>query len=363
MQHSKLPPSSAARRYICPGSRALEEQYPRLTESESAAEGTAAHWVAAEYLMYGCSAVVTPEGEPITEEMREGATLYADTIREIWDGCSTLHIEERVDIHNIHPDCFGTPDCWFVRDDVLHVFDYKFGHRYVDVFGNWQLLEYAAGVSELVEFKTVMMTIVQPRSYTREGPVRSWTITRAELDKYILRLRKAEEESMRPNTHCVPSPECAFCSARTVCGALSETVGTFITILNQNHAHELNPKQTARELKQLRFSAELLNARITGLEEQARHMITRGDSVPGFKLESVSSREQWTRETAEIITLGELMSVNLCKPPEPITPAQARKVGLHEEILRQYSKRVPGKLKLVEEKNAERIFVDLKGNN
>jgi hypothetical protein len=356
MLHAKLAPSSAARRVTCPGSRALEEKYPETVPSVSSKEGTAAHWVASEYLngrysMPPCA----PNGEPITKEMLEGADLYEHEIKWL-GGQNELHIEERVDISNVHDQCWGTPDCWFVVDSHLYLFDYKFGHGYVEVFENWQLLEYAAGIAQKVQFSKVTMTIVQPRCYMKNGPVNSWTILSPELYTYIGILQKAEQKAMAPEALCIPSSECTHCLGRHVCAALQKTVGKFMDVANENASYELTPVQTGYELKHLRHAADMIEARLTAIEEQARSMIMRGEYVPGFKLQPGQGREHWTKDASEIITLGELMGLNLAKPAEAITPVQARKIGIHEDILKQYSQRIPGKLKLVEETDSSKVF-------
>ena len=357
MLHAKLAPSSASRRVACPGSRALEARYPELVESPAAREGHAAHWVAQQYLMdnYGHMATA-PNREPVTEEMRDGADLYEHAVKHAAQG-NALHIEERADISVVHADCWGTPDCWFVVDRHLHIFDYKFGHGFVEVFENWQLLEYAAGVGFAQDgIDTITMTIVQPRCFTREGPIRSWTISAADLLGYTEKLRTAEHAAMEPNALCIPTPECKNCLGRHACTALQNTAGKFVDISSESTSYELDSRQTAWELKHLRHAAAMIDARMTGLEEQAKSMIMRGEYVPGFKLENGQGREHWNAGANEIITLGIMMELDLAKPPQVITPAQAKKLGLPDDILSTYSQRIPGKLKLIEDNSAAKIF-------
>lgn len=356
MSHAKLSPSSAARRVVCPGSRALEELYPQTLESVSAREGTAAHWLASEYL-HGRYNVpeYAPNGELLTDEMFEGADLYEHRVK--FGNPENIHIEERINIFDIHPECWGTPDAWYIDDNELVIFDYKFGHGYVEVFENWQLLEYACGLFTITEnIEKITMVIIQPRSYTKEGPIRSWTIDKTKLFEYKSILEKTERKAMEPDALCIPSPACLHCKGRHVCSALQKTASNFIDVSISTESFELDSRQTASELKHLRHAALLIDARLTGLEEQAKSMILRGEYVPGFKLEPGAGREHWTKNTDEIIMLGELMGVNLAKPQEPITPAQARKIGIQDEILKQYSQRISGKLKLVEETNAHKVF-------
>jgi hypothetical protein len=301
---------------------------------------------------------IAPNGEPITDEMLDGADLYEHEIK--WgnrEAGATLHIEERADISIIHADCWGTPDCWFIIDSHLHIFDYKFGHGFVEVFENWQLLEYAAGVAFAQEaVSKVTMTIVQPRCYTKEGPIRSWTITAADLLGYTEKLRNAEFLASEKDAICTPNPECKNCLGRHACTALQNTAGKFVDLSSENLSYELDPRQTGWELKYLRHAAAMIDARMTGLEEQAKSMIMRGESVPGFKLEPGQGREHWNADPNEIITLGIMMELNLAKPAQVITPAQAKKLGLPDDILSTYSQRIPGKMKLIEDNNAAKVF-------
>ena len=347
-------PSSANRRVACPGSRALEELYPVTEESPAVKEGIAAHWVAVQMLLGNHNmGLCAPNGEPITKEMLEGAELYWDAV----GGNDLLHIELPVDISNIFEGLRGTPDAWRTKDRHLYIWDYKFGHSYIEVFENWQLLEYAAGIGQKdIPIDNITMTIVQPRCYTSEGQVRSWTISTSQMLEYIGILQSAELLASKTNAPQRPSSQCNHCSGRHACQTLQQVALTAVDVTMDNSPWELSPLSTGNELRYLKRAAALLDSRITGLSEQARSMITRGEFVPGFKLESSAGREKWLRQAEEIITLGELMGYDLAKPLEPITPAQARKLGMDNGLLEEYSQRTPGALKLVESKDGRKIF-------
>ena len=379
-EHSKLPPSSASRRVACAGSRALEELYPEDEESPHAREGHAAHWLAAKVLHWKLEThgqgifpsfnmpSHDPDGEPIDKEMIEGAKLYAKHILDTFQGTAgTIHIEERVDISTIHPDCWGTPDAWMITGDrrQLHIWDYKYGHKFVEVFENWQLIEYTAGIMQHMEvngiedqYLTVHFHIVQPRSYDRDGPIRVWRILGSDLRPYFNVLRHKEIEAMEPQAVCKPSPECTYCTGRHACAVLQRSSMDAADMALMNVPLELSPAATGQELRMLRYAANLLDARVTGLEEQALAMIKRGDRVPFFKVEQTMGRERWAKDASEVIMLGELMGVCLKKPSEAITPKQAIDAGMPAEVIKAYTERKPGALKLVveNEDNARKIF-------
>ena len=358
MKHSKLPPSSAERRVACPGSRALEEKYP-AEESPSAQEGHAAHWVLAARLSKhtGTPAVGTfaPNGVMITEEMIQGAVLAEAFIRSL--AAVPLHegVEETLDISFIHPECWGTCDYWCldIGRSNLHIVDYKFGHMVVEPFENWQLIAYAAGVLHIpsITAKTVHLHIVQPRAYHPTGKsIRTWSIEFPQLQVYWEKLRRTEMFAMQPNAPLKPSSQCQFCSARHACDALQRRVLAHLDSDVYSAEHELTPEQLGNELRMLLRAQTVLDARITGLKQQALSLIKQGQRVNWFRAEPTRGREKWKKSVEEVITLGKLWGIELAKPIECITPKQAVDAGLPRDIMAEYSETQSGEIKLVEDK-------------
>jgi hypothetical protein len=202
-EHAFLAPSAAARWSVCPGSALMESRYPEQGDKTAAAEGTAAHWCM-QQLFAGFSAETllqdgkTETGHPVTAEMVEGAQMLVDDVRETLAPFGVQPIvERRVNIPRVHPSAnWGTPDvrAWVgflaAQERFLHIWDYKHGHKHVEVFENKQLIDYAAGcLTEANEHATangvdawpedritVVLRVVQPRSYHRDGPIREWRI-------------------------------------------------------------------------------------------------------------------------------------------------------------------------------------------
>ena len=226
--HAPLAPSSAARWMQCGGSRALEALYPEDDISPKAAEGTLAHTVVA--------ARMRGENEPggTDEDMREAADMFEDEVYAQVPRGTVLKVEYRVKMPSIHPENYGTPDCFSI-DPVkrkVHVWDFKYGHRYVDVYRNWQLLDYAWGAltdhgmptaAELRDW-SVRLCIVQPR-YFAGPPVRDWSITGYELYEYAGKLAVGARHAMRDDAPTVANDECLDCKARVPCRALALTAG------------------------------------------------------------------------------------------------------------------------------------------
>ncbi len=349
--HARLAPSSATRRIACPGSRALEAQYPQ-PESASAAEGHAAHWVAGNILAGGTGKIGSVNGLSVTQEMIDGAELYRKHVFERVDR-SKLLIEDKLDISNIHKECWGTCDAWGLGDHVIHIWDYKFGHRYVEVFENWQLIEYAAGVIKKSIFDRrkgidIHLHIVQPRCFHAEGPTRTWKTTSIELEeKYFPKLIAAECLAMTADAPRTPSVEgCKFCAGLHVCPEFKTAT---LKAIDFSKTSTGNPEELGTELKALKEAAELIDARITALSQIAIEKIRAGERVPYFRVGFGRGSEIWKISTEKVIELGKMFGLDLTKPVDVVTPKQAVTKGLPREMMTQCSEVKSGELKLIED--------------
>lgn len=357
--HAPFAPSGLATIVACPGAFKMRKLYPDDEDSPSAMEGTAAHWVASEMLLgrTHTAGELAPNGIAVTEEMLDGAEMYADALAPYLDGAK---IETQIRCANVHADCYGTPDFIRLNQDTMVVADYKYGHRHVEVFENWQLIAYAEG--EMFYWHgngnlKIIFLIVQPRSYHRDGPVREWHLPASELPSYVERLRAACIAAEQPDAPCVPSIHCQDCSASHACQALQNAAYSALDIAGQSAPLELTPEATGLELRIIEWAMERLKARQSGLAEQAQSLLRSGTSVPGYALEAGTGREKWAKSVDEVIALGSMMGVNVSKPGV-ITPKQAIKAGLPAELVRTYSETPVGEVKLVRsnEKQLRKVF-------
>lgn len=367
-EHSIIPPSSAARRVQCPASRMMESRHPWVGDDEDALIGEASHELAAIIIAnYGIGVSPTEDliGEQAsngmiwTQESYDGARMYADHVRSVMQstGCFVPHVEQKVLIKAIHEACWGTPDCWLFHKaaGALHVWDYKFGHLIVEAFENWQGIEYIAGILEELgidsaadEFITVHLHIIQPRAFHRLGPIRTWTVKASDLRPYFNKLEAVEAEALGDNPTCRTGPQCRDCSARVPCWGHTADSFAAIAYSGQPYSTPRDPAELGLELRLLRDAQATIKARLTGLEAQAEATIRDGDSVPGWAVEPGQTRTRWAVPTAEVLTLGDMLGVDLRKPPEPVTPTQAKKLGIDPAVISGYSETPTGALKLVE---------------
>lgn len=364
--HAELAPSFSDVWGECFGAIQLSKLSLPQQDTEEALEGKAAHYVAMCYGMGHTLPVGADAGYgfKVDDDMIEGALLYREVVGSALDHA---HFESPVRITRVHDSkCWGTPDYW--RYDAatrtLRVVDYKYGHKYVEVFECKQLILYVLGVMELLQLNDaqtiVEMTLVQPRSYHRDGPVRQWTVGGEVLRPIANDLHFAAAKSLEPKPVATSGPWCEYCPARHNCKTLHQTVMAFADYSSTAEPLEMTPSDIGRELVILRTAAARIDARMVGLEEQATHIIKAGRFVPYFFLEENKPRQVWVDGSAEYVAqMGDVYGIQLRKPElNLITPKKAIAAGIAEAIVNLYSHTPRGKLKLVrdDQTKARKVF-------
>lgn len=304
--HSILSPSSAYRWLACTPSARFEEQIPD-EDSPYAAEGTLAHELAAHMLMAWCS-----PGNPKQEEDRrriEANPLYNE---EMYGHCreyveymfalvknpEVFLVERSYDMSKYIPLQWGTCDASFVKGDVLHVVDFKYGAGVrVSATANKQLMCYALGAydhhSKGFTINSVTMTIYQPRA----GGASSWSMPIADL------LHWAETEAapkaklaIAGQGDFIPGKHCQFCKARTSCKAYYDR---FAELLDIRDSRVMSDDDVAKVLTY----GPLVANWVKKVEEEAIAKLDSKIPVPGFKLVAGRGRRSFRNEDDVVDTL------------------------------------------------------------
>lgn len=370
-EHSIIPMSAAARWVQCPGSVMMELMHPETEESDNAKEGTASHELAVKLIDLFSRAIQPQPGEFVgqaasngviwTEESYQGALMYTEDVRNEMQstgvfGGPNLAIEQRVAAPRIHAESWGTPDCVLYdrQKGVLYLWDYKFGHRVVEAVDNWQLAGYAIGKLDEItngggdQHIRVVMTVVQPRAWHRNGTVRRWEVMGSDLRPYANILAGKAADALGDDPQCVSGSECLDCSGRHACPTMQRATMAAVAYLGKPTPEYLDADALALEKRILDHAADLIKARRTGINAQIEAMLRSGQTVPGWALEAGQGRQRWTVPAAEVISLGDMLGINLRKPEEPITPKQAEKAGIDGSVISAYSETPSTALRLVE---------------
>lgn len=291
--HSIIGASSMHRWAKCPASVRLSKGMPN-TSSKHAEEGTYAHEVAELILnnkLHDCEDM----------EIIEPVMTYVEYVRELQKGCSCYGVEEKFDLSLIYPGLFGTCDAWVFNatTSTLHVVDYKHGQGIaVEAENNSQLRYYALGAAMKLRLPVskVQMTIVQPRCWHPEGPIRSWTIPVSDLLEFTADLIDAAKATEDPNAPIVSGDHCRFCPAAATCPELSAKA------MESAKAEFLpTPAFDVDTLANYLEKIPAIESWCKAVEAFAFREAQRGIDIPGFKLVPKKTHRKW-RDVEELDT-------------------------------------------------------------
>ena len=340
--HAILAPSSAPVWGLCAGSVRAALNYPDFTTPE-AEIGTAAHWVGSEVLAGyvaadgGCPSAYdwigkkAPNGITIDEEMAEGAEIYVSDVIAVaqeFGGLQLIEIEQRLYMPDIHPENWGTLDCfmWVHAKGRLFLWEYKHGHRHVSAVGNLQLIDYTKGIinrlgidGQAEQHITVHHRVVQPFAYKPGGAVEEWIVNAAELRGYYNQLSNQAHEALGTSPTLTPGKHCRDCPAIAECQGATLASYALADFARTEYAMDKHtPAQLGTELGILQDALTLLKAREQAVEEQIKAAYTG----TGYTLESAVGNLKWTADPLMVIMLCKSAGIEVAKPGV-ITPTQA----------------------------------------
>ena len=356
--HAKLSPSGAHRWMRCPGSVALEAQFPD-DSSVFAAEGTLAHLLASDELDG-----VKPARERIGEQhtvdgfdftvdkvMVAYVEDYVKLVREYAEGGQLL-VEQRVPIGHLTGEegATGTSDAVVVHanEGRLTVIDLKYGMGVkVMAADNEQAMMYALGALEryeqLADFTDVCMVIHQPRL----NSVSEHWIRVDDLTVFAKKVAEASELARSPAAFTAPGEkQCKFCKAKSVCPALQ-------AIVDETADEEATADDFAdlgdNSLSIAMGRVELIEQWCKGVRAEVERRLTKGLDVPGYKLvEGRKGNRAWSDAK-----YAEKRLLAVLKPDEMyeekfISPATAEKLLKKDPeglaLLEELTHRPEGKL-------------------
>ena len=362
--------------------------YPDGEDSEEAREGTASHEIGEHLILLGLNyedGTVSPKvrenyvgntasnGVIFTDDMFDAAWEYAtEVVREHKSRANALtRVEHRVEMPMIHAESFGTVDAHMYdrTANELIIWDYKYGMGVVEAYENWQGIDYAAGLmrefgidGELDQVTTVKIAIVQPRAYHEEGTVREWSVLAADLRGYINTLATNANRALSDEAETKSGNHCKHCTARHACSTALEAGIQLFEVAGAPVPSELSDEAMGLQLSIITRARKQLEFLETAYTEQVTAKIKAGKAVSGWDVRNSYGREKWANSVEEVIAMGDMMEKDLRAEQKAITPAQAKKLGLDEDVVKAYSEKPHRGLKLVPENETRvsSVFARLK---
>ena len=344
--HVEFSPSSSARAMACPGSIRLIRQAPPERPSRYALEGTAAHALLQKCFVEGKKAMSfngqVVEGHLVDVAMADAVQVGLDVYLDDVQPGDIVITEASVDLaaFGAPMDASGTADFIRYRPATRHlwVVDYKHGQGIaVEVEGNTQLRYYAAGACARLEsdghlVREIEVSVVQPRAFHLDGPIRSESISVIDLCEWIENLFAAMRRCKEPDAPLLPGRHCKFCRAASICTALeakalavAETDFTATTIT-------IPPSPASLPLDRIGWvlsNADVLRNWLSAVEARAFFEISQGRDIDGWKLVARRATRKWgDDDVAGSVLLAAGLSNDEIYTKKIITPAAAeRRLG------------------------------------
>lgn len=391
--HRRFSPSQAERFTVCHGSTNLLKRVPARANSEYAIEGTKAHEILDTALANGVRDAETAHREYSSLCMEDLNTIdnmfyfaidmalnYVYGLLDEYTG-SVLYTERYVNPPSeVAPgETGGYCDIaiWAPAINTLFVIDYKHGAGIAkDVKGNPQSMQYAAGflyeenaVVPVEQVNTVVMTIVQPRAFHEDGPIREQDITPYELYEYICWLDDQIAQNLKDDAPLVPDDggktkdHCRFCDANTVCPARETkalvAVGSQFKTVQMVRKPDLPDVRglDINRLAHIRLAAPMLRKFLDDVENHCYELAMGGHEIPGAKLVETQARRQYYGDEEDVAKKAAALagvSVNdvMIKKLMPVT-------SLEKLIVEAFKKRVGRGKKAQAAEDARQAFAFL----
>lgn len=310
-EHALLSPSSSSRWLNCTPSARLAENAENKS-SVYAEEGTLFHEIC-EYCLAQWNAGVwdpDPFGEELPElkddhlthplfkqEMFRHARNYCDFVMnenynlEKSDGACKMLLEEKVDISEYAPECFGSVDCQLVGRDTLIVIDLKYGEG-VKVYAerNTQMMLYALGaIKGKPSIKTVRLVIAQ----VRLNHFDVWEISANDLLQWADKILKpTAKKAFAGKGEQKMGDWCGFCPVKAQCRKQYEAV------VNDFDRYEYPELLTEDEICDLIEKIDKYKGWLESVNKFVYDEALRGHKWKGYKLVAGRSSRVITDEEA-----------------------------------------------------------------
>lgn len=321
-------------------------------------EGNAAHYLAEQVFkgLFTADELIdrkAPNGVFITAEMADHVDGYLRDIK----GKGFVEID--TSYRDTGWEVRGRADHISFEGGVLYVDDFKYGWKIVEPDHNWTLISHAVGWminnwGEISAVKSVVFRIYQPRPYHPRGAIRQWSISTQELMGFASEIKSAlskPEQKVLSGSHCYKCPSLASCPSTQIAAMNA------IDVSEQAFDSNMSNDDLSYVLEQFSRAKDALEQFIDAAEDMLKHRLKAGQAVKGWGLQIDLGQKKWldgvTPEFIEALTGVDVSKKSL------ITPNQAKKAGVLEDVVESLCDRPTKGVKLVkvdENKRAEQLF-------
>jgi len=329
-KHAILSPSGASRWLACTPSARLEQKF-KDRAGKAAEEGTLAHAIAEQLLLYKLGRITAAKfnlehfefkkDALYNEEMFDYVKEYVNEVLEVFSEAQAISkdaiimLEQRVYMYDYAVECDGTADVVIIANGNMWVIDLKYGKGVkVEAEENKQLMLYGLGSFLAHDFAygidKLHLTIKQPRlnaSSTYEISAKDLTAW-AEMElKPLAALAYAGDGKFKPGAHC------QFCKAKGSCRTLAE-YNLDIVKHDFKQPDLLEPDEISDIILKSKFFTDWLK----GVGDYAFAQALAGVKWPGLKLVEGRSNRAYADEqkVIEVLRKEGIEEIKIFEPLE-----------------------------------------------
>lgn len=332
----------------CNGSRNINKVQVFEPDNAMRDEGDAAHWLIEQVFnkRFGLDELVGRpafNGVYITEEMVEAVTPCLEDIR----GKGAVEVVTSYGDGQLYQ-VNGRADWVALEGTTLYVGDFKYGWSIIEPEKNWTLLSHAVGwlfanPTTSNSVTNVTLRIWQPRPHHPSGKrIRSVTYTIRDVWNFWNEMMLC---LTNPNNMLNTGKHCKDCLGMINCPASQKATMNALEVSELGYVSNPDEATLAFIIEQSERAIKILEQNSKAATDLALHRIKAGKIVPGYTVERELTNKQWksgiTVETAAMLTGKDLGKKQL------ITPAQAVKSGVAQEVVDALCERREKGVKLV----------------
>lgn len=342
----------------CNGSALMQPSYPPEAEQIDTTirdEGIAAHEMALSVYRGDFSDPLelvdrrASNGVFYTADMAQHVETYLEFIRQDEYDNESMELDTSFVGVGARADFVGV-----TSDGRIRIPDFKYGFTIVEPEYNWTLIAHLVGsIRKLgvadVRNMTFELSIIQPRARHHKGPIRVWPVG---YDEYVALYSQLRSALDNPKNELRTGPSCYKCPARATCPAYTKAELNAIEASDVMFSENVSNEQLSEAIRMLQRASKVVKQKLESYESLAKHRLRKGEQVGNFALEPTIGNTAWNEGlTPEFVQM--LTGVNVAKPGL-VTPAQAKKAGINEDVLKTMTYRPSTGVKLIEENATER---------
>lgn len=355
--HTRLSASGAERWMVCTASQQMAERLGLIgVETDEAAEGTAAHELAATCLEDDMDAWMFLGQEFYNHEVTENMSLAVQEYLEAtwavaakFPDCTPM-IETRIDNKELHPDFGGTADWALITPEILFVDDYKHGIGVSkSPVMNPQLMYYGFGIywflpiEQRVKIKRIILTIAQPRDFNPAGSIRSWSIDADDLEAWafdVLLPAMRAVDGPFGDLHMEAGEHCRFCPTKIGCPML-QAMSQAAATADPEDAKLMTNEELSEEYSKIKVVRIYLKA----LQDEAHKRAKVGEKIESGKMIQGRFKRVFPSKAQKQLKTQFGKKAYMDKVLK--SPAQVEKMAEGKTFVAKWGHKIPGTMNFV----------------